>query len=411
VLTVIGYLLFWSAALWNEVDGFFVFMGLLLAGSALSIPGLANVRVSSRHALAFWAMAFIGFRLLLPSDLMDLVMVRVGTGFGVAVVGAAWLASRSTNHVRARILVAALAAVGFGLIALIAPPPGIDIYRVHIEAGQLLVDGIDPYVSLEVPVNPSLPEAVVVGYPYPPINLITYALVASFADPRLVSVVAWVILVTVIAIKTAEDIPRWWLLLYMIVAPAVVPLLVGTFTETLAAALVVTTFVWYQRKPGAIASFLHGIAISSKQHLSAGAPGGALSLRSFRTATWYLLGVAVSLGSGLLISPGGYVNAVLQNAASLNPNPYSASLYGLLGLRTPLLLAVLLAVATGLLVGLKHRSPSLRPLLWSVAVFLFLGSSTIWSHWMLVGWLATFEGLGTGAQSETTPAVATAPAL
>lgn len=408
-MAIIGFLLFWSAALWNEVDGFLVFLGLLLAASASSIPGFSNMRVSSRHLLAAWAIAFMGFRLLLPSDLMNLMIVKVGTGFGMAAVSAAWFASRSNNHIRTRILVAALAALGLGLIALIAPPPGIDIYRVHVAAGQLLVEGIDPYVALEVPVNPSVPEAVVAGYPYPPINLVTYALVASFADPRLVSVVAWIALVTVIASRTAGDVPRWWLLMYMIIAPAVVPLLVGTFTETLAAALVVTTFVWYQRRPGAITAILHGIAISSKQHLTAGAPGGALGFNSLRTAAWYLLGVIASLASGLLISPAGYADAAFKNAASLNPNPYSASLYGLLGLRTPIVLAVLAAVAVGVLVGLKQRSPSLRPLLWSVAVFLFLGSSTIWSHWMLVGWLATFEGLGTGARPDKTPAIATAP--
>ena len=411
MLTVIGFLLFWSAALWNEVDGFLVFLGLLLAGSAFSVPTLSNMRVNSRHVLALWAIAFMGFRLLLPSDLMDLTMVKVGTAFALAVIAAGWFASRSTNHIRLRISISVLAAVGFGLIALIAPPPGIDIYRVHIAAGQLIVEGIDPYVALNVPVNPSVPEAAVVGYPYPPINLITYALVASFADPRLVSVVAWITLVSVIAIRTAGDVPRWWLLLYMIVAPAVVPLLVGTFTETLAAALVVTTFVCYERRPGAITSFLHGVAISSKQHLTAGAPGGALSFRHLRTAAWYLFGVAASLASGLLISPAGYSNAVFQNAATLNPNPYSASLYGLLGFRTPIVLAVLVAVAIGLLVGLKQRSPNLRPLLWSVAVFLFLGSNTIWSHWMLVGWLATFEGLGTRARFETNRAIATAPTL
>jgi hypothetical protein len=246
---------------------------------------------------------------------------------------------------------------------------GSDIYHAHKAAGAALLNGENPYSDAVRFLDGSpyaADDAVLEGYPYPPVVLVTFGLVAAFTDPRLVSMVAWFAILAWTA-KSAlftrgqsdaslaiflmlATLPGWPLIWFM------------SWTEPLSLVLfLAAALAW--RRSALISGILLGLAVASKQYLVFLAP----LLLLHRDENWVKRAgtaaatAAITLLPPILIDPSALYRSLIGNLAAIGFRPDSVSIVGLLngfGIRfeLPPWAWVLAAFAAGGLVSLGSRS-------------------------------------------------------
>lgn len=399
-----GFLVMWSATTYTSADAIFVLGGLLLVVGAWSYPRAGDLNLRSHHAIALLIAIVTVSRFLILSGLTALPWVRSSLLVSLLAIVAGWLLVTRVPRVALRmVLVLTIAAVS-GLLAFARPPPPLDVYRIHIEAGRLIMEGRNPYSAMDVAQDLRRPEVRLSGYAYPPLTLIGYAIPSIVLDPRLVSTVWWVLLIGLLGRRATRDPYLFWLLIVGVTSPLVSPMLLATFTEPFVAYLLVLGFELYRRRPSTGRSLLLGLTIGSKQHVPTGLPGLWREL-GWSSGWTVIAGSAFALGSGFLISPFGYFHATINNALTGDPSPISASLYGLSGgrINVSIWVAVAIALPVGWLIARRRPVPTVLPLIASTSIIIGLSAHAVWSHWVLVMILALYHHIISSRPSADEP--------
>lgn len=382
----------WSASTSTTADAIFVLGGLLLVVGAWSYPHAGDVTLHSHHLIAVLIAVVTVSRFIIPGGLTALSWVRFTLPISLVAILIAWLLVTRITPVWPRMVLVLVIATVSGLLAFARPPPPLDVYRIHIEAGRLIKEGQNPYSAMDLAQDLQRPEVRLSGYAYPPLTLIGYGIPSIVIDPRLVSTFWWVLLIGLLGHRATRDPYLFWLLIISVTSPLVVPMLLATFTEPYVAFLLVLGFEFYRRRPSTGRSLLLGLTIGSKQHVPTGLPG------LWREMGWsngwpVVAGAALALGSGFLLSPFGYFRATMNNGLTADPFPLSASLYGLSGGRidVSIWVAVAIALPVGWLVGRRRPTPTVLPLIASISIIIGLAANAVWSHWVLVMILALYH--------------------
>jgi hypothetical protein len=279
----------------------------------------------------------------LPESLLD---VRIYVVVAGAVAAAAAWGLAGASSVRRRILLVlvamacALAVTGFMIANEWNSELGTDVYHAHRAAGTALLNGENPYTDAVrfFDGSPYAPEgAVYEGYPYPPLVLITYGLVAAFTDPRLVSTIAWLGLLVWSARAYVSAVPgsaqdhALGPFLVLATAPAWPLLWFAAWTEPLSLFLfLVAAIAW--RRGVLVSGVTLGLALASKQYFVVLAP--FLILLDSRDGRYRRVLVAfatvlLTMLPFVLLDPVAYYQATLVNLFSIGFRPDTVSIPGL----------------------------------------------------------------------------------
>jgi uncharacterized membrane protein len=262
----------------------------------------------------------------------------------------------------------------------------------------VLVNGGNPYTDAVRFFNgsPTLPDdAVLEGYPYPAVVLFTYGLVAAFTDPRLISTLAWLVVLAWAAwpvLAKGEDGDAS-LAIYLVLAtfPGWSLLWYASWTEPLSLVLFLAVLSWWRRGP-VVSGLLLGLALASKQYLVFLAP----LLMLYRDHDWMKrIGVAVStvlvvLLPPLLLDPSAFYTSTIGNLAAIGFRPDSVSITGLLdgfGIRYVMPQVLWLAIALGVAVLVGRGASSEATLLARAGIVLgvaFALGLAFANYWFLV---------------------------
>ncbi|MDP9495454.1 MAG: glycosyltransferase 87 family protein, partial [Actinomycetota bacterium] len=275
---------------------------------------------------------------------------------------------------------------------------GTDSYHAHRSAGAALIDGLDPYTDAVQILNgsPYVPDGTIIeGYPYPPVVLFTYGLVAAFTDPRLVSTLAWLVVLVWAGWAALSRLPGtgWSLGLFLLLAtaPGWPFVWYSAWTEPLTLALFLLAVLAWRRGP-LISGILLGLALASKQYLVFLAP----LLLLHRDEDWLkrlvttALTVLATLLPAILIDPVSFYQATIGNLAGIGARPDSQSISGLLGemgvdFDLPQWAWFTVGLGAATLMGLKSRSSSLFLGRggWALGVAFVVGLAFL-NYWFLV---------------------------
>jgi len=283
-------------------------------------------------------------------------------------------------------------------------PAGFDVYLVHKAAGGAIADGLNPYSDAVQVVNgsPTAPEgSMIVGYPYPPVIAGTYAVSSIATDPRIVSLVAWSVLVLALAVVAWRRLSRDSLPLAVFFLVASLPIWrliwFGAWTEPLILFLFVAALVIWRRS-ALVAGVLLGLGLASKQYLVFLLP---ILLLYREDQYWRRLlfgaGAAVlTFLPFLLADPQAMGQALIGNIAGISFRPDTLSLPGMLyelGIvyELPRALWLALIAITGVIVGRYTRSARGLALSFAFVLgFAFLTGLAFLNYWFLVFGLVAF---------------------
>lgn len=321
---------------------------------ALSVIALSWISRVGPAAPSEEAMAAVYQGLLIVGIL--LAILRGRTGWGRRVVVAVCLASV--------VLITA-----WILASEWDSEAGTDVYLAHAAAGEALFDGENPYGEAVRfpdgnPHNPS--DAVIIGYPYPPPVLSTYASTAVLGDSRIVSAVAWLGVLTVVsgmALRRGRAGDAAFALLIVLAATPAWPIVVFVaWTEPLSLALLFAAISLWRRK-WFWSAVLLGLALASKQYFILLLPPLALMKVDHRMRR---LGVAAATAfiawmPPLVFGAGDYLTATVTNLLDIGFRPDSQSLSGLAAaygadLMIPRFIWLAMIGAVGVVAGYQVRS-------------------------------------------------------
>lgn len=216
-------------------------------------------------------------------------------------------------------------------------PVGADPYLAHEAAGAALLDGEDPYgEAVQFPDGSPFapPDAVVIGYPYPPVTLLTYGTTAGLTDPRIVSVAAWFVVIGALAWRSLRrDRADAAFAGFLIVAstPIWLVTLYTAWTEPLQIALFAAA-MWLWRRHVVWSAVLLGLALASKQYFIVLLPLLLLMKVERRVTRLAVAGLValVAWAPPLLVDASNYLDATVRTPLSFGFRPDTLSLPGLM---------------------------------------------------------------------------------
>lgn len=293
-------------------------------------------------------------------------------------------------------------------------PVGADPYLAHEAAGAALLGGEDPYSdAVQFPNGSPFapPDAVVVGYPYPPVTLVSYGLSAGFTDPRVVSVVAWLSVLGGLAWRSlkGDDEGNAAFAGFLILASAPIwpVMLYGAWTEPLHFALLAGALMLWRRHV-VWSALLLGIALASKQYFIVLLPVLLLMKMERRVMRLAVAGgvAFLALVPPLLVDASTYLEATVMTPLGFEFRPDTQSLPGLMAalgvdISIPRWIWLGIIVVVGVVLGRWARSRADL----TVAALLALGIS-FWAglafpnYWFLIAGLAVLSSYLAAADHE-----------
>ncbi len=334
-------------------------------------------------------------------------------------IGAAGTAFFSENSLTRKVsILLALGTLILGSAAILIPDwePVVssDVYRAHVAAGEALVSGQNPYSDAVVfeSGDPNKPEGtLVVGYPYPPPALVSYGLISTVTDARVVSLVSWLFVAVALSVIALGKgifsdaglgalllictLPIWRMTLFMAwTEPMVVALIAGSLLA-----------IGKNRKWGWV---LLGVALASKQYLVVLAPV-ALMYRNEKGKRpgWVSLATAAAVTLfPAVFGVSTYFNAILGNTLGIGFRPDTQSINGVIAafdgdFLIPFGLALLLVV--GCAFWLWRRDIDQEMLLpggTGLLAILFLTTSAFPNYWVLLAGLAGLSAIGVATANQ-----------
>ena len=393
VFVVLGFTVFIPVQIGAAVLG----TSLLLATPALGAwPDDEPERI--RNAALLAAVVLLG---------ADIVGRAIGEG-GIAatsavsfpfVLVAGFLALRgrleewALRTLAAGLLVLVVAAVG--TTHLVAQPlPDTDVFYLHVSAAGSLSSGRNPYIEATAAnTAPTAEEGeTVVGYPYPPLDLVAYAGGhVLFGDPRWTSVIAVAITVLLIIrpwarLTRAQAGAAVALSLAIVTQPVLGPIFRNAWTEPIALPLLMGVGLLWRKHPMGAAVLL-GLVLGLKQYWILALPLLLIWNDDYRWKRFWLAGgvAALSLLPAFLAAPGAAWNSMVVNLMDVPPRLDSIGFAGI-GWNLPMWLIVMAAVVAAWWMG-RQGGPAPRfllGLLGTLSVAFLLGSQAFVNYWFLI---------------------------
>jgi hypothetical protein len=281
-------------------------------------------------------------------------------------------------------------------------PGGFDVYQSHQAAGDALADGENPYGDAVQVANgnPFAPEgSTIVGYSYPPMVLASYGLVATVSDPRVVSTVAWFVVVGWFALLSLKHRDRAQvnlsLFLLLAIAPVWPVVWYAGWTEPLSLALLLASALVWREKP-VLSAIILGLALASKQYFVLLLPllflhRGDDQIKRALIATGTAAATAIP---ALLVDASSYIQATIGNLANIGFRPDSQSISGLLadigiGFSLPIGIWIAASLTFAAVVARKSQTPADFFLYGALTLgFSFLIGQAFPNYWFLIMGLA-----------------------
>lgn len=312
-----------------------------------------------------------------------------------------------------------LVATGLGVVLLVSTRDyGIDVTFLHQSATDALLSGSSPYgdavvVADGAPTAP--PGSEIVGYLYPPATLFPFAAGTIVADPRLTSLISWLLTLGIVgrgSFRSVEPLLPLGAFLGLASLPGWPLTLVTSWTEPLTIAAFATALAVWSRT--ALSSIVLGFALATKQYLVVLAPillvwqvDRRLQRLAITAVTTIVMLAPILYWDDLRSTLDALVTFHLQTA----PRPDGTSLIGLISLfgwsvDLPSWLAVLVPVALAGAIGsqvTKHVDLAVA-ISGVLAVAFLLGSQAFANYWLLpAGLMALVVSISASASGATTP--------
>lgn len=347
----------------------------------------------------------------IPEAFTDQRDLLLGLG-GAAGASLLFGGDRRTGRVVATVLSAAVVILLTGTLLLSEwrSPLGTDVYHAHMEAGEALRSGENPYGdTVEFVDGSAFSEAgrTVRGYPYPPVTLLAYAGAGMLLDPRIVSAGSWLVVLGWFGARALQKSSRSAIgtgaFVLMASYPAWSVIWYAGWTEPLSLLLFLMTATQWRRHPVLSAVFL-GLALASKQYFVFLAPL-VLILRDEdapRRASVAIGTIVATLLPPLVVDARAFVEATLLNLAEIEFRPDSQSLTGVLAItgvefvlpRWTWFLTGM-AVSVGVARLARSRSEFLAGA-GAVMAFAFLAGLAFPNYWFLVAGLFALATVSAG---------------
>lgn len=274
---------------------------------------------------------------------------------------------------------------------------GIDVTFLHISATDAVLSGSSPYgnaVSVFDGSPGAPPGAQIVGYPYPPATLFPFAAGTLLADPRLASLVSWLLLLGVVgyaAIRSPRPVVPLGAFLGLVALPGWPLVLVSSWTEPLSIAVLAFAFISWRK--AVLSSVMLGLALATKQYFIALAP----LFIAWRVDHRFKRGILTAIAATASIAPvlfWGHLDDTFRSLVSflleVRPRTDGTNLMGfasLFGSRLdiPLWLTALvpLAVAAGLGRLVRRRIDLASAISATLGMAFLLGSQAFANYWLL----------------------------
>jgi hypothetical protein len=287
---------------------------------------------------------------------------------------------------------------------------GLDVHFLHIAAADAMAEGRNPYTDA-VEVEDGSPDAepgdTIVGYPYPPVTAIAYAIgFWIFSEPRITSLLAWLLVLALFGVHAYRNRSRRSLYLMLILAsvPGWPLVLRASWTEPLTLSLLALAFFLWRKTPWSGTAL--GLGLASKQYLIVSAPVALLHRDQgwLRRLLIAITVVVVTIGAAMVLDFSAFWTAAVEFHTSTSPRFDSSNLIGLLAgfgfeWTPPRLLGLVVGLIAATLTGRLSRSATT----YVVATALALASSFLVStqafanYWYLIFGLCV---LGLTARSE-----------
>jgi hypothetical protein len=335
----------------------------------------------------------------------------VFVAYAVAISGTVlvlWWSRRGPKSTYIAIGVLALAAVAGSLTVAATKGFGIDVTQLHLEAAEAISSGSSIYGdAVSVPNGSPFapPDSDIVGYPYPPLTALLFAVPSwMVGDPRWINLVAWLVVLGVVARETTRQrsLRRDLVLLLFAASPAWPLMLQTGWTELPSLALLALALATWDRAPVGSAVAL-GAALATKQYFVVALPLVLLHPHLKGKRSMLVLTVAALTAIPyLLIDPAGFWAATVDFHANTPARPDSVNVVGLLALLNitwtpPLALTIGLPLFVSWWVGVKSldRADFAKALAISLGVFFLLTSQAFSNYWFLVAMLSGIAALHT----------------
>lgn len=308
---------------------------------------------------------------------------------------------RQMGDMRRAVVVISVSAVVFstlfGIHNIESAPGGLDVLFLHKQAADALAAGENPYTDAVTVPNgapTAEPGDLIVGYVYPPVTAVAYAIGEwTFDDPRYTSLASWVALLSLLSMwamrNPSSGLP--YLILLLASLPGWPLVLRGAFTEPFSLLLLAAAAAVWPR-PGSSGSWL-GLGFASKQYFAVAAP----FLLFHRDRVWWrraLVAAAVTglaVGVGVLWGPEAFWRAAVEFHASTPPRPDSSNLVGLLAIfglswDPPAVLPLAVGLVVAVLASRRSRdAPSGFSVLGlALAASFLLSSQAFANYWLMV---------------------------
>ena len=302
----------------------------------------------------------------------------------------------------------------FGINAIESAREGYDVLFLHQEAAEALAAGLNPYTDAVTFPNgapTAEPGDQIVGYVYPPITAIAYAIGEwTFDDPRYTSLASWVGLLSLFSVwavrRPRSHLP--YLLLLLASLPGWPLVLRAAWTEPFSLLLLAAAAAVWPR--GAVSGSWLGLGLASKQYFAVAAPFLFLyrdrvwSRRALLAAIVTVLGV----GAGILWGPEAFWSAAVEFHTSTPPRLDSSNLVGLFGIfglwwSPPVFLPLAVGLGVAALASMRSRdaSSAFAALGLALAASFLLSSQAFANYWFLVMGLCLLSLATLADESET----------
>ena len=274
---------------------------------------------------------------------------------------------------------------------------GLDVNLLHTRAAEAIANGDNPYTdSVVVPDGSPLadPGDEIVGYPYPPVTAITYALGEwTFSDPRYTSLAAWALVLGLLGLFGARQGNRAavYAMLLLAALPGWPLVLRGGWTEPVTLAFVVGAFLMWSRPTGS--GFQLGLALASKQYFVVTAPLALLHRDPGWLKRLVVAGFVVTLtvGAAMVLDFDAFWSAAVEFHSSTPPRPDSSNIVGLLSsLGIAWAPTTVVGLSAGLLAAVAagrlstSRNTFVLAMAFTLAVSFLVSTQAFANYWFLV---------------------------
>jgi len=288
----------------------------------------------------------------------------------------------------------------------------LDVNLLHRASADAIAGGENPYSeAVETPVGSPTAgvEETIVGYPYPPVTALSYAVGEwVFSDPRFISLISWVAVLTLLGVSGIRQKRPSTLLLMLLLAsmPGWPLMLRAAWTEPLTLAFLTISLVLWHRAVGS--GLALGLGLASKQYFVVTAP----LLLLHRDPGWMrrlviaASVVVVTIGAALAIGPADFWSAAVEYHMNTPVRVDSSNLIGLLSSfgvdwAPPAVLGLVAGLLAAMAVGrMSHRSATFMiGMALTLAVSFLPASQAFANYWFLIAGLLVL-GMAGGATGE-----------